>query len=162
MKTAMRLFAGLLAAAALPAFAACRSKPLPPPLPSSAAPEVSAPIADPTPDPKLDPIPDESEEPSPSAVPAVYMTSEITPEGLKKAFAALGRTPGGQGPFWRTGREFLSGSTADWRSGTVPGWNTGGNEHCQRRFSPCQYRPAPSNCRGAWLHGHRSGRNLGC
>lgn len=83
----MKKFAMLAVCLCLLVLAACDSSPA---APSSSPSEVSAPAASPDPEPK------EEEQPQPASDPVVYMTTEITPEGLEKAFAALGRTPEGK------------------------------------------------------------------
>ncbi len=99
MMTVKGLFAALAAAVMLLSLTACDSGKAPPvpsePLesPSSQTPAPAPPESESVPPDAGSSEPEEPEEPGD---PIVYMTTEITPEGLEKAFAALGRTPVGK------------------------------------------------------------------
>lgn len=95
MKTVKRLLAGLLGLTMAWTLAACAGQEVP----LSSPAEVPSPVTGSAPE--EEPVPGESEPepeepPLPAGDPTVYMTTDITSEGLEKAFAALGRTPEGK------------------------------------------------------------------
>lgn len=101
MKALKQWIAGLLAAVTILPLAACAGGQQAPPASASPGPEQTASRAAPP------ALPEEGseapssgssapEEPELPGIPIVYMTTELTPEGMENAFAALGRTPAGK------------------------------------------------------------------